>query len=127
MNPEFERNLWLELTPRRIVFMVAILALVFAASAVGGGSNGWIPAETASVAYYLIVVVWGARAPDDDDEIIGNRGRLGRNPAIAAATDGAGREDERQDCDHEDDAARRQFQPEVALEFRVHARPTCAK
>jgi hypothetical protein len=62
MNPEFERNLWLELTPRRIVFMVAILALVFAASAVGGGSNGWIPAETASVAYYLIVVVWGARA-----------------------------------------------------------------
>ncbi|MBS0472186.1 MAG: hypothetical protein JSR60_14025 [Proteobacteria bacterium] len=60
MNPEFARNLWLELTPRRVVLMLAILGLIFAASAIGGG--GAEPAETATWIYYLIVVVWGARS-----------------------------------------------------------------
>jgi hypothetical protein len=34
MNPEFRRNLWLELTPRRIVLMVVLLALAFFAATV---------------------------------------------------------------------------------------------
>lgn len=59
MGPEFRRNVWLELTPRRILFMVAILALVFFAAAVSGaGITPYLAAETT---YYLIVVVWGAR------------------------------------------------------------------
>ena len=29
MNPEFERNLWLELTPRRVVQMILVLGLIF--------------------------------------------------------------------------------------------------
>jgi len=59
MGPEFRRYLWLELTPRRIVFMVAILALVFFAAAVSGPS--WTPYSAAETIYYLIVVIWGAR------------------------------------------------------------------
>lgn len=59
MGPEFRRNLWLELTPRRIVFMVGILALVFFAAAVSGPS--YTPYSAAETIYYLIVVIWGAR------------------------------------------------------------------
>jgi hypothetical protein len=59
MGPEFRRNLWLELTPRRIVFMVAILALIFFAAAVSGPT--WTPYSAAETIYYLIVVIWGAR------------------------------------------------------------------
>ncbi|HEY5338065.1 MAG TPA: hypothetical protein VIJ85_07685 [Rhizomicrobium sp.] len=58
-NPEFRRNLWLELSPRRIVFMVAILGLIFFAAAVTNADNG--PASVAEMLYYLIVVLWGAR------------------------------------------------------------------
>ena len=59
MGPEFRRNLWLELTPRRIVFMVGILALIFFAAAVSGPS--YTPYSAAETIYYLIVVIWGAR------------------------------------------------------------------
>ncbi|MBS0274163.1 MAG: hypothetical protein JSR55_07110 [Proteobacteria bacterium] len=59
MGPEFRRNLWLELTPRRIVFMVGFLALVFFAAAVSGPS--YTPYSAAETIYYLIVVIWGAR------------------------------------------------------------------
>ena len=60
MNPEFRRNLWLELTPRRVALMTIVLALVFFAAAISGGSD-YRPASVAEVFFYLIVVVWGAR------------------------------------------------------------------
>ena len=60
MNPEFQRNLWLELTPRRITLMVALLALAFFASALSGGAD-YGPAATAKWLYYVIVVILGAR------------------------------------------------------------------
>ena len=60
MNPEFERNLWLELTPRRVSLMVGILALIFFAAALIGDS--WTPSGAASLLYYLIVVIWGSRS-----------------------------------------------------------------
>ncbi|HEX4301253.1 MAG TPA: hypothetical protein VHZ78_00565 [Rhizomicrobium sp.] len=60
MNPEFERNLWLELTPRRVALMVGVLALIFFAAALVG--NEWTPSGAASALYYLIVVVWGSRS-----------------------------------------------------------------
>ena len=60
MNPEFERNIWLELTTRRVLLMVALLALIFFATALVGDS--WTPSSAASWLYYLIVVVWGSRS-----------------------------------------------------------------
>jgi len=61
MNPEFQRNLWLELTPRRMILMAVVLGLCFFAAAVttDGAVSG--PGETARWLYYLIVVVWGSR------------------------------------------------------------------
>jgi hypothetical protein len=58
MNPEFHRNLWLEMTPRRVIFMVALLALVFFAAGISGV---YTPGAAARVIYYFIVVFWGAR------------------------------------------------------------------
>ncbi|MGA7673434.1 MAG: hypothetical protein WCA78_00130 [Rhizomicrobium sp.] len=60
MNPEFQRNLWLELTPRRMFLMAVVLALVFFAAALTEGMVSG-PGEAARWLYYLIVVVWGTR------------------------------------------------------------------
>ncbi|MEJ0024647.1 MAG: hypothetical protein WDN01_01355 [Rhizomicrobium sp.] len=60
MNPEFERNVWLELTPRRVLLMIGLLALIFFAAALVG--DNWTPSAAASWLYYLIVVVWGSRS-----------------------------------------------------------------
>ena len=60
MNPEFQRNLWVELTPRRMTLMVALLALAFFAAAISGGRD-YSLAGTAEWLYYAIVVVWGTR------------------------------------------------------------------
>jgi len=60
MNPEFQRNIWLELTPRRLVLMVVLLTLAFFAAAVAGGTE-YTLGSMAQLLYYSIVVVWGAR------------------------------------------------------------------
>jgi len=60
MNPEFRRNLWLELTPRRLLMMTGALALAFFASALSGGSDLG-PGHVAVTLYYFIVVFWGSR------------------------------------------------------------------
>ncbi|HEY0282778.1 MAG TPA: hypothetical protein VGC27_09160 [Rhizomicrobium sp.] len=60
MNPEFQRNLWLELTPRRMLLMALVLALVFFAAALTDGAVSG-PGQAARWLYYLIVVVWGTR------------------------------------------------------------------
>lgn len=60
MNPEFERNVWLELTPVRMIVMAIVLGLLFFAAALWQGViNG--PGEVARWAYYVIVVIWGTR------------------------------------------------------------------
>ncbi|GAA0566877.1 hypothetical protein [Rhizomicrobium electricum] len=57
MNPEFQRNVWLELTPLRLVVMAAVLALAFFAAAL---SNGLItPGGVARALFLVLVVVWG--------------------------------------------------------------------
>jgi len=61
VNPEFRRNIWLELTPRRIVLMAGILALAFFAAALPGGLS-YGPSSIAKWLYYLIVVLWGTRS-----------------------------------------------------------------
>ncbi len=59
MNPEFIRNVWLELTPRRMTIMAVLLILAFLA---GEGSSGLLSSGSiAQNLYYLIVVLWGTR------------------------------------------------------------------
>ena len=60
MNPEFERNVWLELTPGRLIVMAAVLAFAFFAAALTDGALIG-PAGVARFAYYIIVVIWGTR------------------------------------------------------------------
>jgi hypothetical protein len=60
MNPELVRNLWLELTPRRMATMAGVLALIFFASALSGGFLPG-PGAMATLFYYGIVVIWGSR------------------------------------------------------------------
>ncbi len=57
MNPELRRNLWLELTPRRVTTMTVFLVLIFFASTLSG--NLLTPAGVAYDLYYFIVIVWG--------------------------------------------------------------------
>jgi hypothetical protein len=59
MNPEFRRNLWLEMTPKRMVMGVVLLALAFFAAALT--EDAWTPASLAVWLYYGIVVLWGSR------------------------------------------------------------------
>jgi hypothetical protein len=59
MNPELQRNIWIELTPRRVILMAAVLGLAFLAFSLAGGRGGLYVA--AEYAFYGIVVVWGAR------------------------------------------------------------------
>ena len=65
MNPEFQRNVWLELTPRRLGLMAGLLALAFFAAAVTGtADNGLLLgplSTTAEFLYYIIVVLSGTR------------------------------------------------------------------
>ncbi len=60
MNPELRRNIWLELTPRRVVLMVAMLGLALFASALGDQQTISL-GRTANFLYYAIVVLWGTR------------------------------------------------------------------
>ncbi len=65
MNPELQRNFWLELSPVRIIMMPLVLGLVFSAIwttwGFGGEQAGQLSAvaSVASVMYFFIVVIWG--------------------------------------------------------------------
>ena len=58
MNPEFRRNVWLELTARRVFTMTTALLLIFFAAALASDS---VPASWAVALYYFFVVLWGTR------------------------------------------------------------------
>lgn len=64
MNPEFQRNLWLEASPRRIAWAAVVLALIYGAtlalmrdnpSIVGLGAVG-------SAIFVACAMIWGSRA-----------------------------------------------------------------
>lgn len=62
MNPELRRNLWLEITPQRLLAMPAILLLIFAGAwLLDGRALSTFTVSASIVAYLLIAVVWGAR------------------------------------------------------------------
>jgi hypothetical protein len=61
MNPELQRNLWLEATPFRLALILGLLLLVFSATSVAPGrvltTNG-----TAVALYWFFAVLWGTRS-----------------------------------------------------------------
>ena len=65
MNPELQRNLWLELSPIRLILMPAVIGLIFAAvwttwgfGAEAQGQLGAV-AAVAKYIYFFVVVIWG--------------------------------------------------------------------
>jgi hypothetical protein len=61
-NPELARNLWLEITPHRLIAMPAILGLLFvAATAFEREQPALAVAYTGLGAFIVLTVVWGAR------------------------------------------------------------------
>lgn len=66
MNPEFQRNLWLEASPRRIAWAGVVLALIYAAAASltrnnPGGVVGAL-GITGGFIFIACAVIWGSRA-----------------------------------------------------------------
>ncbi|MGD9744688.1 MAG: hypothetical protein AB7V53_18750, partial [Dongiaceae bacterium] len=61
MNPELVRNLWVELTPRRILAALFVLGSVFALAWASMQADDRALARAALWAYYLIVLLWGPR------------------------------------------------------------------
>lgn len=60
MNPELMRNLWLELSPTRLVIMFGVLALLFVTASLGGNDLNSVASVGESM-FLIIVVLWGTR------------------------------------------------------------------
>jgi len=69
-NPEFRRNLWLELTPQRLIVMPLVLAAIFVVIYLGeGGIARWTGeaphygglATAAKYVYLALILLWGGR------------------------------------------------------------------
>lgn len=62
INPEFRRNLWLELTPSRLVGMPLVLGvLLLLAFLLDGRQYGETVAKAASLLFGLLAILWGTR------------------------------------------------------------------
>ncbi len=82
MNPEFQRNLWLELPPHRLVAMPAVLVLAFFAAWLAGGTLFF--ASAAQLLIGLLLIIWGGRLAAESvlNEVIGNTWDFQRMSAI---------------------------------------------
>jgi hypothetical protein len=86
MNPELQRNAWLELSPHRLIAMPAVLVLGFAVIA----KIPYVPpAETVRIAalvvFFALTLFWGTRLASDtiSDEVRGKTWDLQRMSAIS--------------------------------------------
>jgi len=61
MNPELQRNLWLEASPVRLLLIAGLLLLVFAAASVAPTGIA-TPAGAALALYWFFAVLWGTRS-----------------------------------------------------------------
>ena len=57
MNPELQRNVWLELSPTRLAVMPMVIGLIVTVASLGSGLRA--VGETASFLFITIAVVWG--------------------------------------------------------------------
>ncbi|MBP7650673.1 MAG: hypothetical protein KA744_12585, partial [Phenylobacterium sp.] len=66
MNPEFQRNLWLEASPRRIAWAAVSLVLIYGATALVArdSASGPLPAMAGVGGFVFIIcgLLWGSRA-----------------------------------------------------------------
>jgi hypothetical protein len=71
MNPEFRRNLWLELPAHRLIALPAVLLLVFLAAWLAGGRGPFV--SVSEVVLVLLVVLWGGRLAAETviEEVVG--------------------------------------------------------
>lgn len=62
VNPEFLRNVWLELTPHRLVGMPAVLLAIFFLTYLIVGDNFTESARVVALAlYFILTILWGTR------------------------------------------------------------------
>ena len=61
LNPELRRNLWLELTPQRLIAMPVVLGLIFALAYTVSTDEPANVAEFARYAFLILVALWGTR------------------------------------------------------------------
>lgn len=61
LNPELQRNLWLELTPRRVVMVPVIIGLFFLPSLTLAGDPLASMSRTGIFLFYFLTVLWGTR------------------------------------------------------------------
>ena len=61
LNPEFQRNLWLEISLQRLVAMPVILGAVFVLAGLAGSGSASVIDEAAAMVFIGIVVFWGSR------------------------------------------------------------------
>jgi hypothetical protein len=66
MNPEFQRNLWLEASPRRVAWAAVTLILIYVAAGLmaRGSADGQLAALSGagSVVFVVCGMIWGSRA-----------------------------------------------------------------
>ena len=62
-NPEFKRNLWLELTTHRLIVAPALLALLF--MSVGNVGYGIGSSLMATIIFFVVTMLWGAHLAFD--------------------------------------------------------------
>ena len=66
MNPEFQRNLWLEASPRRVAWAAVVLVLIYGATALVARESldGPLPAMAGVGGFVFVIcgLLWGSRA-----------------------------------------------------------------
>jgi len=63
-NPELLRNIWLELSPQRLIAMPAILGLIFLAAYLAKSSAEMLPV-IALLIYTIVTMIWGSKLAGD--------------------------------------------------------------
>jgi hypothetical protein len=85
LNPEFQRNLWLQLSPQRLIAAPAILGLGVLAVELADGDRAGL-GFMARITFFVLVAVWGTRRAADSvaDEVVGGTWDSQRMSAIGA-------------------------------------------
>lgn len=61
LNPEFRRNLWLELTPQRLIAMPLVLGLIFTLVVLADDGHFTTLGGVGENLFYILVLLWGCR------------------------------------------------------------------
>lgn len=93
LNPEFRRNLWLQLSPQRLIAAPAVLLAPYLLVLQLGWPSPAVMAELWRWAFWLIVVLWGTRRAADSlaEEVAGGTWDGQRMSALGAWSMGWGK------------------------------------